>query len=153
MPEIIVTGTSSHTMRLSEDTVTAHIALRGLPSTTLTIRRASEGVIHVEIEDRKKIDNRINTAYNEFMMRLFGRVPKVSQDEQVDRDKYTQEMLFIQNKYGLEQGDPDFLEWMLTLVGRSPALTSEGKIVYDTGRPAGIIPAMGEAPFGEAERQ
>jgi hypothetical protein len=110
-------------------------------------------VIHVEIEDRKKIDNRINTAYNEFMMRLFGRVPKVSQDEQVDRDKYTQEMLFIQNKYGLEQGDPDFLEWMLTLVGRSPALTSEGKIVYDTGRPAGIIPAMGEAPFGEAERQ
>lgn len=105
----------------------------------------------MELDNTKHVDNRVDLAYNEFMTRLFGSVPTVPQDEQVDRDKYTEEMVAVQERYGLHQGDPDFLEWMLTLVGRSPVLTSEGKIVYDTGTDA-AGEAMGETSPSQTER-
>lgn len=74
--------------------------------------------------------DRLTEAHNEMMMELFGEVPKEPGTLQVDRDKYKESLHRVQNKYGLRQGDPDFLEWVLTALGRSPMLTSEGEIVY-----------------------
>jgi hypothetical protein len=115
----------------------------------------SEGAIHMHIENRKVLDDRVTKAYNEFMVRLFGTIPSHPNELFVDKEVYTKEMHTVQERYGLTQGTPDFLEWVLTLVGRSPVLTSEGEIVYDTGAKghpaASEEPAVGEAPSSQTE--
>jgi hypothetical protein len=73
--------------------------------------------------------DRITEAFNDFMQRLFGEVPADPRRLSVDRTRYTETMLEVQKEYGLQQGDPDFLEWVLTLVGRSPVIT-EGREDY-----------------------
>lgn len=72
--------------------------------------------------------DRLTKAYNDLMTRLFGEVPDEPRLQSVDREVYAAAMRDVQDEYGLELGDPDFLEWLLILVGRSPALTtSEGE--------------------------
>lgn len=74
----------------------------------------------------------VTEAFNDFMMELFGELPKDVSEKTIDRDRYTEAMKAIQEKYGLTQGHPQYLEFMLTLVGRSPQFT---KGAEDDGRP------------------
>jgi hypothetical protein len=95
------------------------------------------------------VDDRIGRAYIELMTKLFGSVPANPHERSVERDTYDTAMKDVQEQYGLEQGDPDFLEWVLTVVGRSPVLTQRGEIVYGTGDETNTT--VGEAPSGEAK--
>lgn len=67
-------------------------------------------------------EDRVTRAYNAFMMRLFGHVPLTPGIHSTDRETYTKTMQEIQEEYGLKQGEPDFLEWILTMLGRSPQI-------------------------------
>jgi hypothetical protein len=66
--------------------------------------------------------DRISVAYREFLELLFGAVPRQPSDLWVSRDSYVQAMKVIEDKYKLETGEENFLEWRLTLFGRSPML-------------------------------
>jgi hypothetical protein len=95
------------------------------------------------------VDDRIGRAYSELMTKLFGSVPINPHVCSVERDVYETAMKEVQEQYGLTQGDPDFLEWVLTAVGRSPVLTDKGEIVYGIERTT--TDAVGEAPSGKTE--
>lgn len=69
--------------------------------------------------------DRISLAYREFLVLLFGYVPQLPSDLWVSRDSYVQAMNAIEEKYKLEVGDVDFLEWRLTLLGRSPKVKDD----------------------------
>lgn len=68
---------------------------------------------------------RISSAYTEFLVLLFGAVPRQPSDLWVSRVAYINAMNVIEEKYRLEVGDTDFLEWRLTLLGRSPMLIDD----------------------------
>jgi len=68
---------------------------------------------------------RISLAYKEFLVLLFGLVPRQPSDLWVSREAYINAMNVIEEKYRLEVGDVDFLEWRLTLLGRSPMLIDD----------------------------
>lgn len=68
---------------------------------------------------------RISSAYTEFLVLLFGDVPRQPSDLWVSREAYINAMNVIEEKYRLEVGDNDFLEWRLTLFGRSPRLIND----------------------------
>lgn len=65
-------------------------------------------------------EDRVTIAYNTFMTRLFGEVPTDVSARTVERSVYDKHMKDVQTEFGIEQGDPDFMYWVLTLVGRSP---------------------------------
>lgn len=65
----------------------------------------------------------VTEAFNAFMMELFGELPKDINEREIDRDVYTKAMERIQDKFGLVQGHPQHLEFVLTLLGRSPKFT------------------------------
>jgi hypothetical protein len=99
-------------------------------------------------------EDRIKKAHDELMLKLYGTTIEDPRMGSVYRDDYTKAMLEVQEKYGLEQGDPDFLEWMLTLVGRSPMLIdrpSEGGNADATSFTSPAREAVGEAPPSETE--
>jgi hypothetical protein len=54
--------------------------------------------------------------------------------EGISRTDYTKAMHKVQDKYGLKQGHPQFLEWVFTCVGRSPVIIEdkEGDGAHDT---------------------
>lgn len=62
----------------------------------------------------------VTTAYNELIKDLFGDSTVDVSTRMVTRKDYKTSMLKIQEKHGLEEGHPKFLEWTLTLAGRSP---------------------------------
>jgi hypothetical protein len=68
---------------------------------------------------------RISLAYREFLVLLFGTVPRQPSDLWVSREAYVDAMNVIEAKYRLETGDENFLEWRLTLLGRSPMLKDD----------------------------
>lgn len=70
-----------------------------------------------------KVD--ILSAHRELIIELFGREPDELSSESVTRTTYTEAMKKIQRRYGLEQGHPDFLEWVFTCVGRSPRIVED----------------------------
>ncbi|REK71496.1 hypothetical protein [Paenibacillus paeoniae] len=69
--------------------------------------------------------DRISLAYKEFLVLLFGSIPRQPSDLLVSREAYINTMNIIEEKYRLEAGDADFLEWRLTLLGRSPMFVNE----------------------------
>ncbi|WP_091164022.1 hypothetical protein [Paenibacillus sp. 1_12] len=71
--------------------------------------------------------DRISLAYREFLVLLFGSVPRQPSDLWVSRDAYVKAMKAIEEKYGLEIDDENFLEWRLTLLGRSPMIKGDEK--------------------------
>lgn len=147
---VIVEGTKIHAIYLEE---CAGATIGITPTITIKVHPSEGGTVRMEIIDRKHMDNRLDAAYNEFMEELFGTVPTQPAQEFVDREKYREVMIKVQKRYGLEQGDPDFLEWVLTLVGRSPQLVDAGEgddaDARSTEEPAEH--AMGEAPPSQAE--
>ncbi|WP_080831879.1 hypothetical protein [Cohnella massiliensis] len=68
---------------------------------------------------------RIHLAYKEFLVLLFGSVPQQPSELWVSREAYIHAMNIIEEKYQLEPGDENFLEWRLTLLGRSPMLKKD----------------------------
>ncbi|MEF2244236.1 hypothetical protein V1L65_04750 [Paenibacillus sp. IITD108] len=68
---------------------------------------------------------RISSAYKEFLVLLFSAVPRQPSDLWVSREAYVNAMNVIEEKYKLEPGDTNFLEWRLTLLGRSPRLIDD----------------------------
>lgn len=73
----------------------------------------------------------VTQAYNDLMTRMFGVVPQHPEEYTIEREQYVQHMAAIQKIYGLNHGHPKFLEFMLTLAGRSPKIT-EGTNNNDT---------------------
>lgn len=82
----------------------------------------------------------ISKAHGELMEELFGSGVKIDRihDEMtitvedggyilpyVTRSKYTEAMHKIQDKHGLKQGHPQFLEWVFTCVGHSPIIVED----------------------------
>lgn len=69
----------------------------------------------------------VTEAYNDLMTRMFGVVPQHPEEYSVSREEYVQHMEAIQEIYGLTHGHPKFLEFMLTLAGRSPIIYTKGE--------------------------
>ena len=67
----------------------------------------------------------ITGAYEEFLTKLFGRVPEDVSKEQVTRSRYTEVMKQVQEKHGLKQGHPLYMTWIFTLVGNSPIIVDD----------------------------
>ncbi|MDQ0086736.1 hypothetical protein J2T12_000130 [Paenibacillus anaericanus] len=84
-------------------------------------KRAIEEVVMVILGDHATTE-RISLAYREFLVLLFGAVPQQPSDLWVSREAYIEAMNTIEDKYGLDIGDSNFLEWRLTLLGRSPMI-------------------------------
>lgn len=66
----------------------------------------------------------VTKAYNDFMTRAFGMEVDLIHpgDYSIHEDEYKEHMAAIQEIYGLSQGHPQYLEFMLTMVGRSPKI-------------------------------
>ena len=84
----------------------------------------------------KKVD--VKQAHGELLVELFGRPtiddPKVDlQQLEVEHTKYVDAMHKVQDKYGLKQGHPDFLEWIFTCVGPSPIIVADTAVTEVRG--------------------
>lgn len=71
----------------------------------------------------------INDVYEEFLTELFSTLEGAINpyELQVSRSRYKDAMNKIQDKYGLRQGHPQFIEWIFTCVGRSPVIVDDKK--------------------------
>lgn len=87
----------------------------------MSAKRAIEEIVKVLLDDEMSAE-RINLAYKEFLMLLFGALPRQPSALWVSREAYSEAMKAIEDKYRLNIGDPNFLEWRLTLLGRSPRI-------------------------------
>lgn len=71
--------------------------------------------------------DRLHAAYNTFMKRLG---PLCTADEDgvyVKREDYRKVLNEVENEFNIKQGDEDHLEWVLTLIGRSPKIIEDGE--------------------------
>lgn len=64
----------------------------------------------------------VTQAYNDFMTKLFGTVPANASEYTVSEEVYRGCMQQVMAKHGLHQGHPKYLEFILTMVGRSPQI-------------------------------
>lgn len=88
-----------------------------------SVKYAIKELLNVMLGDNA--ENRISMAYREFSTLLFDTVPRQQSELWVSREAYVNAMNFIEAKYKLKVSDPDFLEWRLTLLGRSPMFIEE----------------------------
>ncbi|RAV17801.1 hypothetical protein [Paenibacillus contaminans] len=86
-------------------------------------KQAVQEIIRIMMGDTTA--ERISLAYREFLVLLFGSVARQPSDLWVSRDAYVEAMHAIEEKYRLEAGDEQFLEWRLTLLGRSPRIIDD----------------------------
>jgi len=63
----------------------------------------------------------LNAAHEELLSELF----EERRAGKVTRSSYTKAMHKVQDKYGLKQGHPQFLEWVFTCVGHSPIIVED----------------------------
>jgi hypothetical protein len=79
----------------------------------------------------------INKAHDELIEKLFC-VPANTIGSvvglKISRSFYTKCMEAVQDKYGLKQGHPQFLEWVLTCVGRSPIIIEDEEGAGEDGK-------------------
>jgi hypothetical protein len=54
------------------------------------------------------------------MTELFGFVPDKPGEHYVSREEYKGALQKVEKEYSIEQGDEDYLTWILLLLGRSP---------------------------------
>ncbi|OAB75584.1 hypothetical protein [Paenibacillus crassostreae] len=87
-------------------------------------KEAIEEVVKVILGDHVAA-KRIRLAYREFLVLLFGVLPEQASNLWVSREAYVKAMDVIEEKYRLAIGDSNFLEWRLTLLGRSPMIINE----------------------------
>ena len=66
------------------------------------------------------MSERVTKAYEAFAA-LLGDEP------QVPRTVYTEAMRQVEADFSINQGDDDYLEWVLTLIGRSPQILEDGE--------------------------
>ncbi|MCI3922670.1 hypothetical protein MO973_20775 [Paenibacillus sp. TRM 82003] len=88
-----------------------------------SVKDAIKELLHVMLGN--DADNRISRAYREFLELTFNTMPQHPCELWVSREAYVNAMNFVEAKYKLKVGDPDFLEWRLTLLGRSPMILEE----------------------------
>lgn len=86
-----------------------------------------KGVLEIHFKPKKAFYARLTEAYKEFIIRLFGSIDLDAREQIVTRERYRKVLRDIQNEYGLEEGDPDMGEWMMTLVMRSPKFYEDNK--------------------------
>ena len=68
---------------------------------------------------------RLASAYGDLMHALFGEIPIDIRLRNVSREHYTKALRQVEVEYDIKQGDEDYLEWVLTLLGRSPIINED----------------------------
>lgn len=70
---------------------------------------------------------RLEKIHTEFMDNLSGSLlaNDAGEAKSVLRSVYVRELDKIQEKYGLREGHPDFMLWILLLLGRSPCIIDD----------------------------
>lgn len=68
---------------------------------------------------------RLALAYSALMDRLFTELPEDVKVKHVTRSHYTKALRDTEEQFGIGQGDADYLEWVLTLIGRSPIIVED----------------------------
>lgn len=76
----------------------------------------------MEKVDLQKVQDELKA---EISIELFGTSEGIIIINEVKRSTYTRAMEKVQNKYGLRQGHPQFLEWVFTCVGQSPIIIED----------------------------
>ena len=79
--------------------------------------------VRIEIQPQKKYWSRIKEAYQELKQEVFGFHDE--SDIVVYKETYTTALRRVEQKYSIDQGDPDFGEWTMTLIMRSPKFYPE----------------------------
>lgn len=92
------------------------------------------GCLEVTMIPVKEFHSRIDNAHRALLQKLFGYIPINIQDEYVDRGRYSKFMKEVMAQYNIEEGDPDFSEWTMLLIMRSPRFYEEGDDNNDNER-------------------
>ena len=72
---------------------------------------------------------RVRKIHDEFLYELFGdKIPEDLSRIVVSREAYTKARDTIEKKYGLRQGHPDYLLWVLQQLSRSPYIEKEEEV-------------------------
>lgn len=80
-----------------------------------------KGCLEITVCPVKEFFTRVKPAYSELINLLFGEeVPENIADEYVTRNRYKKVLKEVESKYNIEEGDPDFGEWTMTLIMCSP---------------------------------
>lgn len=78
--------------------------------------------------------NRLAIAFHKLMIELFGMLPEQLHEREVSRSTYTNALRKVEAECDIKQGDEDYLEWVLTLVGRSPKIVEDEGSNHDASR-------------------
>lgn len=121
----------------NNDSVEVSIPQRNKASKFIIKKSDREGIdVEMELRPAKDFDGRVSKAFKELNDRLIGRtvthIVNGEHLEGVKRSDYKEVLTAVEGKYKIEQGDPDYLEWFLTLIGRSPKIIEDE--VQEDGR-------------------
>lgn len=78
-----------------------------------------------ESEEFRASMQRVVRAHDELLRRLLGFVPERPGDYIVTRRDYAKAMQSVQKEFGLVEGDPDFILFVLEQLSRSPRFVNE----------------------------
>jgi len=81
--------------------------------------------LEVKILPKHKYHMRLEEAYRLFKQKLFGDEYAIEQDQVVSRASYKVALRQVQETFALKEGDPDFGEWTMLLIMKSPQFTEE----------------------------
>lgn len=78
-----------------------------------------------EIAEFEASMQRVVRAHDELLRRLFGFVPEKPGDYVVRREDYARVMESVEQDFGLEEGDPDLVLFVLEQLSRSPRFAKD----------------------------
>jgi hypothetical protein len=76
-------------------------------------------------EEFERSRKRVYEAHNALLTKLFGSVPDQPYKHEVTRKVYKQAMEEVKKEFGLEEGDPDLVLFVLEQLSRSPRFSDE----------------------------
>lgn len=86
---------------------------------------------------------RVKSAQDELLKKLFGSVPDNPGEHVVTREAYTKAMKDVQAEFGLVEGDPDLVLFVLEQLSRSPRFENDNEGAEDNGRAETGTTSMG----------
>lgn len=97
-----------------------------LPIHIISISRPDNGsYLEVKILPKHNYYARLEDAYRLFKQKLFEDENAVEQDQAVSRASYKIVLRQVQEAYSIKEGDPDFGEWTMLLIMKSPQFIEE----------------------------
>lgn len=117
----------------------AHERLPSFMNNSISLSFDTKGIMNIKLElvdprflkihikPKKMFHVRLTAAYKAFVIALYGTSEVDAREQVVTKSKYSKLLKDIENTYAIEENDPDYGEWTLTLIMRSPKFYEEVK--------------------------